>query len=153
QSLHGARESRSEKNLVRRLWIAYPSSCGVEAIFLQSRDELARRWNVTNRIDGPSLRINTSPRGRRDSPEEAATVSLPDAFASPVRCDLPADPPEIPNDSMFCYRPLEGESGSGKELVARALHRSSPRRDRPFCTLNCAALPDDLVEAELFGHA
>ncbi|MGB7220353.1 MAG: sigma 54-interacting transcriptional regulator [Vicinamibacterales bacterium] len=46
-----------------------------------------------------------------------------------------------------------GESGSGKELVARSLHRAGPRRDRPFCTLNCAALPDELVEAELFGHA
>jgi two-component system response regulator HydG len=47
---------------------------------------------------------------------------------------------------------IEGESGCGKELVARALHRASPRRHRPFCTLNCAAIPDDLVEAELFGH-
>lgn len=48
---------------------------------------------------------------------------------------------------------VEGESGSGKELVVRAVHRTGPRRERPFCTLNCAALPDDLVETELFGHA
>ena len=71
--------------------------------------------------------------------ESAAAVALRDAIHRAARAPFPVL--------------IEGESGSGKELVARAIHKLRARHTRRFCAINCAALGDDLIEAELFGHA
>jgi len=53
---------------------------------------------------------------------------------------------------MFCYRPLAGESGTGKAILARAIHDFSGRAQKPFVLFDCTAIPRDLLEIQLFGH-
>lgn len=72
------------------------------------------------------------------------------AGRSPAMTKLFAILPDIAESSSTVL--IEGASGTGKELFARAIHNLSPRRKKPFVAVNCAALPDALLESELFGH-
>jgi DNA-binding NtrC family response regulator len=84
--------------------------------------------------------------------ELARSYGLPNIVAADPKMAAVLDMVERVADSAATVL-ITGESGTGKDLLARALHFSSPRRDGPFVVINCAAIPDSLIESELFGYA
>lgn len=106
-------------------------------------------------------------RPAKTSAAVSQTTVIPDRGADrPVqRIDSPlylaaGNDPQLLRNADVCHRVinrnisilLQGETGTGKEVWAKAMHDSSNRRDRPFVTLNCAAIPESLIESELFGY-
>jgi DNA-binding NtrC family response regulator len=123
---------------------------------------LACRWTPVNDPDmieavpllrAAALAIAPSIRAVLDRPTRAAAEpALRDLIGSAPGMDGVRD--AMARAARAPYPVLiEGESGSGKELVARGIHRLSARRERRLCALNCAAIAEELLEAELFGHA
>ena len=96
-------------------------------------------------------RIEALARQRRRPPRRRAPASPPEIVGTSSQMQEVFSLVEVAGHSRATVL-LSGETGTGKELVARALHRGSPRRGGPFVAVNCAAFPDTLLESELFGH-
>ncbi|BBP65357.1 transcriptional regulator AcoR [Pseudomonas sp. Cab53] len=112
----------------------------------RARDE--HLYPLLGHGNGPALH------GRLSAPRQRAT-SRPRVALAPAELD-----PRLADSLRLAVRVkdrnlpvlVQGETGSGKEVFARQLHQASERRDRPFVALNCAAIPESLIESELFGY-
>ena len=134
------------------LWV--PSDASVE------RAVLAMRHGATDVVARPIdtaalarvLREATNPEATpaRPADETATTLTRPIVGRSRALRELLSRVALVASSRAVVM--LEGESGTGKELIARAIHERSPRSNGPFVTVNCAALPEGLVESTLFGH-
>ena len=141
--MHAIRDARrqADKELEPAPMVASPSGQGL-------RSQHAFRVLEDGSVTDGSKRVMHADR----SPIEiAAAQPLPDLIGSsrPMRELAWMARMVAPRSTTVL---LEGETGTGKEVLARALHRLSPRANKPFAVLNCAAIPESLLEAELFGH-
>jgi len=127
----------------------------VEAIRRGARDYLPKPFTpaqVRHQVEAARARRATSARlGDLESRlADAAPEALLETSSPRMRAALETVEKAAPHDVAVLLR---GESGTGKGILARALHAASPRRDRPFVVVNCPTLSEELLASELFGHA
>jgi DNA-binding NtrC family response regulator len=123
----------------------------VEALKLGAFDYVTKPFDQTELRHVVAKAVRTRELGRRDvvaQPEERGRFRIIGQSA-PMRdvYEVLERVADTPSTVL-----ITGESGTGKELIARALHENSSRREKPFVRVNCAAIPPDLIESELFGY-
>lgn len=111
-------------------------------ISLKELDRLVRKAYETGQLRKENRQLKAALRYQRSSPQIIGDSSQMQEIFRLIARVGPTDKPIL----------IQGESGTGKELVARALHEASPLADKPLVTINCAALPETLLESELFGY-
>ncbi|MEZ5661013.1 MAG: nitrogen regulation protein NR(I) [Burkholderiaceae bacterium] len=109
---------------------------------------LAKPFDLSNAVD--LIRRAVDERGQGEAPPDEGDGGIGILGQAPAMQDVFRAIGRLAQSSVTVL--ITGESGSGKELVARALHRHSQRSDKPFVALNMAAIPHELLESELFGH-
>jgi formate hydrogenlyase transcriptional activator len=115
---------------------------------VQSTDECARRGNLSGRIE-TSTELRNENLALRDEVDRVSTFDDIVGTSPALAATLSRAMKVAATDSTVL---ITGETGTGKELVARGIHRQSARAARPFIGVNCAAVPRDLIASELFGH-
>ena len=140
---------------------------------------MAAVWIIVAKTRFPAILIESSIKGgvkAASVPFDISAEFIPDLLRKPdqrleaLTAGLSPEAPEFENIIHRCNSMkrvvakarliaprsvpvlIEGDSGTGKELMARAIHKAGPRRDKPFIAVNCGAIPSELIESELFGH-
>ena len=139
-------------------WATHLERADIEKLQRQAsglRDEVLRlshkeRFLTAALAGTPTPHADTSPRGRRQALLERSFI-FEGTFGDNPRL---LEALEIAEKAAPTNLPvlIDGESGTGKELMAKVIHANGSRTDRPFISVNCGAIPDNLIESELFGH-